>query len=172
MEWIRSSCSRWGKNAVTLGALVFIGLALPTHITDLKRSIYTLTDYRTYSVFVFPTKKQREAYAFLEKNTPKESVVIAWFESSNHILLYSHNVVVGNTQAWSKDAGAIMTGDRDQLFSGKLFEPDARKLLANYHIRYIYYGYQERFLGSMAHYPFLRTVFANEEATIYEVVGG
>ncbi|MBI4066295.1 hypothetical protein HY411_01120 [Candidatus Gottesmanbacteria bacterium] len=172
MEWVRMVCTRWGKRAVTLGALVFIGLALPTYITDLKRSIYTLTDYRTYSVFVFPTIKQREAYAFLEKNTPKESVVLAWFESSNHILLYSHNVVVGNTQAWPKDAGAIMTGDRDQLFSGKLSEPDAQKLLANYHIRYIYYGYQERFLGSMAHYPFLRPVFANEEATIYEVVGG
>jgi hypothetical protein len=107
-----------------------------------------------------------KGYAFLDKNTPVENVVLASTDAANHILVYSHNYVLGNKQGWPAGEGATMIAEKDAFLRG-MPESQAREYVAKHHISYVYGGYQEQ--GDYIHYPFLSPVFKNSEVTIYKV---
>lgn len=161
---------RMGKRIVPLGIISMILISLPLYTQDLTGSIYSLTDYKAFSTFVFPTKGQADSYHYLDRETPKESIVLAAYEAANNLLIYSHNMVIGNDQGWGRVQGQKMVAARDTFFGGSLSEEKARRYLYDNHIRYIYYGYQERsYGGDIRRYTFLTPEFSNKEVTIYRV---
>lgn len=161
--------SRWKEKALW-SVIALIIISLPTFIHDERNSLNEVKNPKNYSILEFPTSEQISAYRFLDMNTPIESTVLAWFESSNHILLYSHNRVIGNTQGWTPQEGEAMKADRDAFYSGSLSPASARLLLEKYTIDFVYEGYQERALGNIRTYSFLEKVYENSESVIYKVI--
>lgn len=160
---------RFGKRLFSVGLGCLFLLSIPTYVQDLDRSIHTFTNYRDFSIFVYPSVAQREAFNYFDRYTPTESIVIAQYEVANLLLLYSHNRVIGNDQGWSKEQGKAMFRERTAFFAATMDEVSARKYLQNNNVSYVYYGYQERFVGNISHYTFLKPVFTNSEATVFQV---
>lgn len=161
--------ARIKRNLTTIGVLAMIVVSLPVYTQDLAWSMIRLTDYKTFNVFAFPTIAQREAYAFLDSSTPRESIVLAGLEAGNNILIYSHSRVIGNEQGWSQAKGKQMLTERDEFFRGKQSADDAWGYLRRNAVAYVYYGYQERAMGNASGYAFLTPVFANAQVRIYRV---
>lgn len=153
-----------------IGMLLLIAVSISTYIHDFWSYLHISTDYTSFSTFLFPTRAMMDAYVFLDTHTPKESVVLAGFEASNTILLYSHNFVIGNSQGWTKGRGEAMVLQRDAFFSGGMTKDQKRAYLAENHIGYIYYGYQERQFQALARDSDLYTrIYQNSEVEIYKV---
>lgn len=152
------------------GLVILVFFTGPSFIESVRLGLYEYTDYSQYSVFAFPTRGQYEAYKWLDGNTPRESIVIAWWEAGNLILMYSHNRVLGIRQAWPPEPGKIMEAEREKFFRNQMTVPEAKDYLSKNNAAYVYYGYQEKFQGLQPDkYPYLRRVFKNGEAAIYEV---
>jgi len=149
------------------GVALVIVVSLPTYFSHAYTDLFAMTDYRTYATFGFPTKNQFAAYQFLDRNSPKESTVLAFYEAANMLLIYSHNRVLGNDQGWSPDGGQTMKQGVANWFSGKESDSDAYNFLTINNVSYVYYGYQERWLGDITKYPFLKKVYENPEAIVY-----
>jgi hypothetical protein len=158
---------RFGKPLFFIGMSAIIFYSIPPFITGFIHDVFAMTNYREFGVFAFPTKSQWEAYEFLDRNTPKESIVLAQYEAANNILIASHNRVIGNNQGWGKAAGQEMYKKRDYFYSGVMKENEALDYLSGNHIEYVYYGYQEKYMGDMRSYSFLTPVFSNFDVTIY-----
>ena len=163
------AAERYGKRLFAVGVASLFLLSIPTYIHDLDSSIHTYTNYREFSMFVYPSVKQSEAFHFLDRFTPKESIVLAQYEVANLLLLYSHNQVIGNDQGWSKAQGETMLEEREAFFTATMDEVRAREYLVRHNVSYVYDGYQERFSADISRYTFLRSVFTNAEVTIFQV---
>lgn len=146
---------------------IVILYSIPPYVSNLVNTMFLSTNYREFSVFEFPTRKQWEAYEYLDRKTRVESIVLAGYEAANHILIASHNQVIGNNQGWGVVSGQEMYMKRDYFLSGTMKEHEARKYLSDNHIEYVYYGYQEKSFGDVKGYSFLTPVFSNPEVTIY-----
>jgi hypothetical protein len=166
---LRAAQERLKKPIVIVGTLLLILVTSSSYIEGMKQSVFSWTEYKDFSIMPFPPLTQMEAYAFLDKKTPRESTVLASWEAANHILIYSHNYVVGNTQGWNKNDGDAMVAAKNRFLTGSMPAADASAYLKAANISYIYYGYQERSLGNITQYPFLAKVFENKEVAIYEV---
>ncbi len=161
---------KFGRWVLPASSIVLILFFLPQYAYTFNQSITNVTDLKNFSVFLFPTRGQKQAYDFLDSHTPRESRVLAAYEAANHIMLYTHNYVWGNPHMWMEPKASEMTSGRDTILLGTLSEKDALEYLKNNHIDYIYYGYQEQsFGGNLAKYSFLKPVFSNKEVTIYKV---
>jgi hypothetical protein len=160
--------SKLGKWFFGVSVAVIIMSVSSTYIYGFLQSLYLHTDYRNYSRFIFPTRGMIAAYDWLDKQTPTESTVIAGYEAASNILLYSHNYVVGNKQGWPEPAGTAMEKARDAFYTGVWNPQEASDYLRKNNVQYVYQGYQEPD-GFTGKYPFLKPVFRNSDATIYEV---
>ncbi len=167
MLFFRLLAPRIGRWVTVMGAILLIAVSVPMYALALHQTTTNLTDYRVFPTWIFPTTKQMEAYRWMDKNTPKESTVLARFEAANNILLYSHNFVIGNRQGWTTEAGNGMETARDNFYLGVMSQVQAAAYLSKNNIRYVYSGYQEREMGDVSRYPFLSRVFDNGEVTIY-----
>lgn len=167
MLFFRLLAPRIGRWVTVMGAILLIAVSVPMYALALHQTTTNLTDYRVFPTWIFPTTKQMEAYRWMDKNTPKESTVLARFEAVNNILLYSHNFVIGNRQGWTTEAGNGMETARDNFYLGVMSQVQAAAYLSKNNIRYVYSGYQERGMGDVSRYPFLSRVFDNGEVTIY-----
>jgi hypothetical protein len=159
---------KFGKWALIILTGLFIGISVPTYIQHFKTAFYSQVNYRDYDLFQFPTNGMMDAYRWLDKNTSKESTVVAGYEAANNIIMYSHNYVIGNKQGWLQDEGNRMELERDIFFSGAWTEAVACGYLKNNHISYIYDGYQEP--DGFRKYGCKKQIFTNADATIYQVV--
>lgn len=140
--------------------LLFL-LTLPNYYLSYKEQLFAFTDFKYFSSFVYPTKKQVDAFKFLEKNTPAYSGVLALYEASSLINGFS-----GNSTAVAMDQNLKML-----FYSNQLADKQAKDFLNNYHFQYVYFGYQEKSVsGSMEKYLFLKKIFENEEVKIYQVL--
>lgn len=157
------------KNIVIPTLTILLLVSIPTYVNGLRDAVYSMTDYHDYAVFIFPSYKQLDAYHYLDTHTETESTVLAKWEAANNILLYSHNLVVGNRQGWKSETGNRMEQERDMFFSGTLSDKDASDYLNRNSIKYIYWGYQEKSLGNIERYKFLEPVFRNNDVTIFKV---
>jgi hypothetical protein len=151
------------------GSVILIGSLASTFVFGFWQSMYYHTDYKNYSLFVFPTRGMMDAYQWLSVHTPRESTVIAGYEAANNILLFSHNFVVGNKEGWPEPDGSTMEKQRDAFYLGYWDAATALKYLKESHVDFVYKGYQEPD-GFAGKYGFLKTVFRNSDTTIYEVV--
>lgn len=165
--FLKSVATRFGKPLFFVLMSTIILYSMVPFIKNFVSNMYQFTDYRDFSIFAFPEKGQWEAYEFLDRKTPKESVVLAKYEAANNILIASHNRVIGNNQGWGVAAGQEMYTKRDRFFSGGMNGEEARDYLSDNHIEYVYYGYQEKSMGDMRGYSFLTPVFSNTDVTIY-----
>ncbi len=165
--FLKSVAMRFGKPLFFVLMSTVILYSMVPFIKNVVSNMYLFTDYRDFSIFAFPEKRQWEAYEFLDRKTPKESVVLAKYEAANNILIASHNRVIGNNQGWGVAAGQEMYLKRDRFLSGSMNEEEARDYLSDNHIEYVYYGYQEKYMGDMRGYSFLTPVFSNADVTIY-----
>lgn len=160
---------RFHKHIFTLGVAFLLFISLPTYLTHLYQDVFATTDYTHFSFFAFPTKNQYAAYMFLDRNTPKESTVMASYEAANLLLMYSHNKTLGNDQGWTPEGGLAMKKAVAEWFAGGLDPIAAQSYLTNNNISYIYYGYQERIGPDIGMYPFLENAYQNPEVSIYRV---
>ncbi len=154
-----------------VGMVVIILLSVPTYIKDFLMYFAHAgnTDYRVYSSFVYPSKNMVSAYRFLDENTPVESIVLAKYEATNNMLMYNHNVVLGQVGHTSEEITAIEK-DRQDFFVGAMSFDGMSRYLHRNNIRYIYVGYQERFSDIFERNPQLfKPIFSNSEVTIYAV---
>lgn len=112
---------------------------------------------------------------WLRDNTNKEDVVLAEITAGNFIPAYSGNFVYfgqSNTVDYDRKQQEV-----DRFFKGDYTPSQARLLLQNGHIKYIFVSYQEKEMleGSPSQagkkieevYPFLKPVFQNGTVTIY-----
>lgn len=141
--------------------LIIFFITLPSYYLSYKEHLFAFTDFKYFSPFIYPSKKQVEAFKFLEKNTPAYSGVLALYEASSLINGFS-----GNTTEVDLDQNLKMP-----FYSKSLSDIEAKKFLIKYHFQYVYFGYQERFFGdNLDQYKFLKKIYENPEATIYEFV--
>lgn len=157
-----------GKWVLPVATAVLLVLFVPSFINGFRTDYYFNTNYKTWSVLIFPTHGQMEAFQWLDANTPLESTVIASFEAANNIIVYSHNWVIGNTQGWPDPKAAVMVRERDNFYSG-MQEDEALQYLRDRDVSYVYNGYQEKTLGDVTRYSFLTNVWENDEVEIYRV---
>jgi hypothetical protein len=64
-----------------------------------------------------------------------------------------------------------MEGQRDRFYKGIMDREEAKRFLKKYNTSYVYYGYQEKYQGSIINYiGFLKPIFSNTDATVYQVI--
>ena len=148
------------RKQLLIVVLLFL-ITLPNYYLSYKEHLFAFTDFKYFSPFIYPSKKQVEAFKFLEKNTPAYSGVLALYEASSLINGFS-----GNTTEVSLDQNLKMP-----FYSKSLTDVEAKKFLIKYHFQYVYFGYQEKFSGdNLDQYKFLKKIYENPEAAIYEFV--
>lgn len=153
---------------VAIGFFVLLNLSVASTLWQATViGFYQTTDYKYYNYFIFPTKNMLDAYAWLDRNTPKESMVLASYEAANNIIMYSHNYVIGNKEGWPAGMGDAMERTKDDFLRGTWPESVAREYVMKNKIRYVYGGYQEG--GDYIKYSFIVPVYKNPEVTIYKV---
>lgn len=136
-------------------------LTLPNYCLSFKEQLFAFTDFKYFSPFIYPSKNQVQAFQFLEKNTPPYSNVLALFEAGTLINGFSGN----STEV------SVNQDFKTPFYANKLNNDEAIKLLKKYHYKYVYFGYQEKYVGgNMSKYPFLKKIYENPESTIYEFV--
>ncbi len=146
------------KSVLILGLLFF--LTLPNLCLAYKEQLYAFTDFISFQPLSFPTRKQVEAFNFLEKNTPVASGVLAMYEASSLVPAFSANT----TELGMEHAA------KANFYAGQMTPDQAYQFLKNNRFSYIYFGYQERSVGDyLNRYPFLKLVFQNEEVSLYQV---
>ena len=146
---------------VILTVLLLFLLTLPNFYLSYKEQLFAFTDFKNYSLFVYPTKKQVDAFKYLEKNTPAYSGVLAMYEASTLINGFSGN---------STEVG-LDQNIKTSFFANKLSDKEAKKLLIKHHFKYVYFGFQEKNVGGdISKYPFLKKIFENEEVAVYKLL--
>ncbi len=148
------------KRQLLIIFLLFL-LTLPNYYLSFKEQLLAFTDFKYFSSFAFPTKKQVSSFTFLEKNTPPYSGVLAMYEASSLINGFS-----GNSTEIGLDQSL-----KTAFYANKLSNNKAKEFLNKYHFKYVYFGYQEKSAGgNVSKYSFLREIFNNEEVKIYKVL--
>lgn len=150
---------RWTAGLIII-FLLFL-LTFQNYYLCYKDQLFAFTDFKEFSLFSYPSKKQVEALRFLEKNTPAGSGVLALFEATSQIIGFS-----GNSTEMSIDH---LTKSR--FFSGSMENGEAYLFLKKNYFKYVYYSYQEKSVGGSPEiYPFIKKIFENEEVKIYRVI--
>jgi hypothetical protein len=165
---IQMLAKKFGKRILVGATVVFVVISVPTYIQHFKSAMFSQVNYRDYDRFQFPTDGMMEAYRWLDKHTPTESTVVAGYEAANNIIMYSHNYVIGNKQGWPSGTGNQMELERDTFFEGLWPEQIACGYLKKNNVSYIYDGYQEP--DGFRKYGCMKQIFADSDATIYEVI--
>lgn len=117
-----------------------------------------------YEVPYYLDKDELEALYWLNENTKSEDVVLSDYGIGNYIPRMSGNsVFLGH---WAQTINFEQRKkDVEQFYSGS---DDFRKnILDNHNINYVYYGIEEKELGSFDQ-DFMDLVFQNEKVTIYQ----
>ena len=150
---------RWPAGLIVI-FLLFL-LTAKNYYLCYKDHLFAFTDFKEFSLFSYPSKKQVEALRFLEKYTPAGSGVLALFEATSQIIGLS-----GNSTEMSIDH---LT--KSKFFSGSLENGEAYLFLKKNYFKYVYYSYQEKSVGGSPEiYPFIKKAFENEEVKIYRVI--
>lgn len=154
-----SFISSLSKKIIVPVIIILFLITLPNYYLSYKEQLFAFTDFKYFSPFVYPSKKQVDAFRYLEKNTPAYSGVLALYEVSSLINGFS-----GNSTEVGLDQNLKIP-----FYSNKLSNEEAKKFLIKYHFKYVYLGYQEKYAGqNINKYPFLKKIYENSEAIIYE----
>lgn len=123
----------------------------------------------TRNPLLFHAGDQNAALEWLNENSSPDDTILAGFRTGNYIpARIGHRVFYGHimeTVDYNNKAGLA-----DDFFSGKLDDEGAKKMLAEYGIRYVYLGPDERKEGGLIEdKPYLEERFSVGEVVIYEV---
>lgn len=162
MPWARSSRA---KGFLFAGIL---GVVLPTNLFLL------LVSAQGAPQMGFPlylSSGEREALRWLSENTAPTDTVLAGPLTGNLIPAWAGNrVFYGHPMETIYASEKLATLQR--FFLGGMTEVERREFLAGYGIRYLYYGREERGMGSFEpeRRSYLRSSFTQEGVAIYAVV--
>ena len=149
------------RKIIIVTVILLFLITIPNYYLSYKEQLFAFTDFKYFSLFTYPTKKQVETFRFLEKNTPVGSGVLAMFEGSSLIIGFSGN---------STEFG-LSHQEKLQFYTNQMSPNVAYQFLKKYRFNYVYLGYQERSAGgNIDQYSFLKKIFSNEETTIYKVL--
>ena len=136
-----------------------------------QRIVATLPLVPYPSQVMYPLKDFYNGMVWLEKNTPRNSVVLSKITAGNYIPAYSGNFVylghAGETPGFEEKQAKT-----EAFFSGTMDENLARDFLKFENINYIFYGPQEKdnATQNISRYSFLKPVYKSYYVTIFQYV--
>lgn len=157
-------------NTKYLILIIIFLITLPLSFQSIKKQIYEVSDFQSFSSFTYPSKKVYEAFMFLKNNTPENSLITTGYEA--RFLLPS---VAGNKVAFGSNFEKDPEYQRDmdkvtKIYQGTLTGDDLEKFLKENNIKYVYWGYQEKsYGGDLTQEKFLSKIFDNGEVVIFKV---
>jgi hypothetical protein len=165
--WI---ADRWRLRPLVVGAL-YVCLSLPAVGIFLADDMTTLAaDARMQSVAGFLDSSMLDAMEWMERNEPRDEIVLADFEIGNYIPAVSGNVVyIGHSPEtldfWGK--WALVR----HFFDASTGDAWRREFVARTGISLIFYSWKEKRLGGFdpAGASWLAPVYRNGEVTLYRV---
>ncbi|KKQ24091.1 MAG: hypothetical protein US40_C0011G0006 [Candidatus Roizmanbacteria bacterium GW2011_GWC2_37_13] len=119
---------------------------------------------------MYPLTDFYNGLKWLEKNTGRQTVVLAKITAGNYIPAYSGNFVyLGHIAETPNFDNRVKKAD--EFFSGNLTEEQAFKFLKTENIDYVFYGPQEKenAVKDISAYTFLKAGYQSPLVTIYEV---
>jgi hypothetical protein len=149
--------------------IFFFGLiSIPVIIVSFNEQINFLSN--TQFGITYPPKTYIKAYEFLKNNSNHNEIVLCMYEACNQIPYFSGNTAfIGNiTGTLNEKYKSELTR---QILSGSLTPDELEKQIKIYDLKYFFVGYQESvWQTDFAKYPFLKKVYSNDGATIWEII--
>lgn len=178
-ELINKFKKNWIKKTVygTLGLIIVLGIvqtiySLKSQMLFIhQRAVANLPLVPYPSQVMHPLKDFANALVWLEKNTPRNSVVLSKITAGNYIPAYSGNFVYfghnGETPQYAERQNNV-----NWFFSGQMTPEKAKSFLQEEKISYIFYGPQEKdnMVENINRYEFLEPVLETQFVTIYKVI--
>ncbi|MBI4990982.1 hypothetical protein HZB96_02700 [Candidatus Gottesmanbacteria bacterium] len=119
---------------------------------------------------VYPLSDFMDGIYYLRDNTDKNSVVLSYITAGNDIPAYAGNFVyIGHANTPDEKKKEKIAA---RFFKGEMTKEEAKEFLQKERISYIYFGPQEREVGSIDNlvsvYTFLTPIYNNSRVTIYK----
>lgn len=178
-ELINRFKKNWIKKFVygTLALIIVLGIVQT--IYSLKgqmlfihqRAVATLPLVPYPSQVMHPLKDFAAGLDWLEKNTPRNTVVLSKITAGNYIPAYSGNFVYfghsGETPQYNERQNNV-----SWFFSGTMTPEKAKAFLEGAKINYIFYGPQEKdsAVEDIGRYDFIKSVYHSGYVDIFEVI--
>lgn len=121
--------------------------------------------------WIYLTQEEKLAFAFLEKNTPKERTVLSSYRVSNHLPAHTDSWVFAGHEFQSPDFSNRQQ-EVQRFYGGKMNQTEMKEFLHKNNIRYIFYGPEEKQISTFLqdqHIPF-KPVFSNNLVTIFTAI--
>lgn len=165
-DWLRR---KHGSGSVVIVAIAAIAVFMFSNFSAVGRNVVMYV--QNYPPLTFMRPGEAAAYDWLAANTSYEPTsVLVGPEHGNRIVGYANRrVFMGQ---WSQTIDPAQKMRLARLFyGGKMTDTESVDLLREYGLTHVFVGREETRLGgaSLAGKMFLRQVFANDDAVIYEV---
>lgn len=162
--YFTSQISKIPKSLTLILTLTYILLTTPATVASYNRRIH---EYDDLSTLVYPTRWEFESFNWLRDNTMPSDVVLALYEVSNLIPIFSGNTVyAGNvSETLNYDAKSRLA---TRFYQNQMSTSEAQSFLRDGHIKYVFIGFQETQGLDPAKLPHLTRVYQNYEALIYK----
>jgi glycosyltransferase involved in cell wall biosynthesis len=161
-----ASRKEWHAYAVAYGPLIAAVLFLPSTVGAVVRSVTYSSP--TMLAVSFVTSEERDAFAWLAAETPKDAVILADERSGNLIIGLGERRTYAGHWANTIDLGR----KRGEIagFFGSWTDDERRAFLGREGITHVYVGADERAKGgSLARVPGLTVTFSSGAVTVYSV---
>lgn len=149
--------------------IIFLATTLPVSLNILSQRIEYTKKEPVYDHIYIP-KTSYAAIEYIKNNLPKDSAILSHEKYGIIIPAFAPTIsyfghVTQTMNYREKEQNVI------DFFSGRWKEPEAKEFLTRNGINYVYYGWQEKELGeSVVKYPFLKIIYQNNEATLYQTI--
>lgn len=155
------------KAVIFISITILLIIYMPIYIEAFKSKLFY---YSTNSMLAFPPKDWMKGIYYLRDNTPKESVVLGAYMAGTTIPFTSGNTVYTG-HLWATLDRTRKEALKEDFFRNKMSESQAYNFLKNEKINYVFNGYQEASMGSVAgKYKFLKSVYSSPSVTIYKFI--
>ncbi len=153
---------RFFKEKVIFVSIILFLITFPGYFAAYKQQLFAFTDFKNYSLFTFPSRRQGGAFMFMEKNLGIGDGVLALFEESS---------LIPALTACSTNLD-MPYEEKVRFYKAGMTINEAKNFLKINHFKYVYLGYQEKYYGRELEtkYSFLKTIFQNSEVQIFSVV--
>lgn len=170
-DFIAPAIARWkfkvGKRAERLLAIIFVLAVLPTNVylwtwrfVDLNRHDYPYYLYRD----------EVAAMEWLAEHAPADAIVLSSLDTGQYLpALSGRRAFLAH---WAQTVDFFQKREMVKLyFSETTLEDQRIEITQRYNIRYVFYGEQERALGSydLGGSPYLQKVFSSRKVSVYKV---